>query len=298
MKNLTIAVFCLSIIALASCKRKTSDIPNAPAAPRLVFKFKFDSTQTRLDNFGNPTTVASGHAAQSPVFHGMSSHYIELAASDNTALGGGVVLYKAPETTVGGSNAINFDSSKVVGEGEEFFSIPLKNITAGSYKWLRVSLAYQNYDIKYKVVVSGTPYYFTGRLASFIGFDTYIRSYKINTMTQTINANKLQGYWDFESLGAIYSGQAPAGATTVPNPISSTSPIPLGSCVVTGQFASNLVITGNETKDIIITVSLSTNKSFEWTETNPDGWYEPGNTTAPELVTDMGIRGLIPYVQQ
>jgi hypothetical protein len=299
MKNVTIAFLCLSVFTLISCQKKKTDTIVAATQPKLIFKFKFDSTQVRLDNFGTPTTVPSGHAAQSPLFYGMSAHYIELAASDNTALGGGDVLYRAKETTAGGSNAIEFDSSKIVGEGEEFFSIPLKSVTPGSYKWLRVSLAYQNYDIKYKVVTTAPPntYYFTGRLASFIGFNTYVKSYKINTMTQTLNSNKLQGYWDFESLGNIYSGQAPAGATTVPNPISSTSPIPAGSCVVTGQFASNLVITGNETKDVTITVSLSTNKSFEWTESNADGWYEPGNAT-PEQVTDMGIRGLIPYVQQ
>jgi hypothetical protein len=300
MKNLTIVFFCLSILTLASCKKKTDPIvspTSTSTAPRLIFKFKFDSTQARLDAFGQPVAVAAGHGAQSPVFHGMSAHYIELAASDNTALGGGAVLYKAKETTAGGSTAIDFDSSKVVGEGEEFFSIPLKDMAAGSYKWLRVSLAYQNYDIKYKANVAGTDYYFTGRLASFIGFQTYIRTYKINTLSETVNAQKAQGYWSFESLGNIYRGQAPAGATTVPNPIASTSPIPAGSCVVTGQFANNLVITGNETKDIIITVSLSTNKSFEWTESTVDGWYEPANAT-PEQVTDMGIRGLIPYVQQ
>jgi hypothetical protein len=297
MRNLTIAFFCASLLIVGACKKKKTDTITAPTEPRLIFKFKFDSTQVRLDGFGQPTSVAAGHGAQSPVFHGMSAHYIELAASDNTALGGGAVLYRAQETTAGGSNAIDFDSSKVIGEGETFFSLPLKDLAAGSYKWLRVSLAYQNYDIKYKVNYLGVDYYYTGRLASFIGFNTYVKSYKINTMTKTLNANKLQGYWDFESLGSIYTGQAPAGATTVPNPISSTSPIPAGSCVVTGQFASNFVVTGNETKDIIVTVSLSTNKSFEWTESNADGWYEPGNAT-PEQLTDMGIRGLIPSVQQ
>ena len=29
--------------------------------PRLIFKFKFDSTQARLDNVGNPSTVAAGN---------------------------------------------------------------------------------------------------------------------------------------------------------------------------------------------------------------------------------------------
>ena len=89
------------------------------------------------------------------------------------------------------------------------------------------------------------------------------------------------------------SGQAPAGATTVPNPLFASSPIPAGSCVVTGMFASPLVITGNETSDINIRVSLSTNKSFEWTEVANPGTYDPADGDVP---VDMGIRGMIPNV--
>ena len=84
-----------------------------------------------------------------------------------------------------------------------------------------------------------------------------------------------------------------AGATTVPNPIFDTSPIPAGSCVVTGAFDQPLVITGNETKDIVITVSLSTNNSFEWTD-NGDGLFQP---EVGDAVVDMGVRGMVPFVQ-
>ena len=60
-----------------------------------------------------------------------------------------------------------------------------------------------------------------------------------------------------------HSGQAPAGATTVPNPIASTSPIPVRfMCVVTGKFAQNLIINGSETRDVVLTLSLSTNNSL------------------------------------
>ncbi len=39
---------------------------------------------------------------------------------------------------------------------------------------------------------------------------------------------------------------------------------------MTGGFAQPLVITGNETEDVVITVSLSTDRSFEWSD-NGDG---------------------------
>lgn len=113
----------------------------------------------------------------------------------------------------------------------------------------------------------------------------------------TVNGNRLQGYWGFEvnDIGVpVLTGQAPPGTTTVPNPINATSPIPAGSCVVTGAFPIPLTVTGTETEDIVIEVSLSTNKSFEWLETDADNVWEPENG---EEVQDMGIRGMIPTVQ-
>jgi hypothetical protein len=177
-------------------------------------------------------------------------------------------------------------------------------VPAGTYKWLRVSLAYQNYDITYKYTYNSVPYYFTGTVASFIGYSTYINSFKIKTANVAVNANKLQGFWAFETsptgTATVTQGQAPSGSTTVVNPLFATSPIPAGSCLATGQFVNSggtsqmLTITGNETKDIVIVVSLSTNKSFEWAEHSGDNYYEP---LAGDTVVDMGVRGLIPFIQ-
>lgn len=291
MKNL---IFSLLLVALfVSCKNKDKKDDITSEGPKVIFKFKFDSTLARLDNFGNPSTLPAGHSAQSPVFNKLSAHYVELAADNFVPLGSGSVLYRAKETTQGGSNAIDFEFSTKVGDGEEFLRVPIKDINPGNYKWLRVSLAYQNYKIKYKYNYMGTDYYLDGTLASFVGFNTYIKSYTMQNLSVNVNANKLQGYWGFESAGTITEGQAPTGATTVPNPLAATSPIPAGSCVVTGSFPNNLVITGNETNDIIVTVTLSTNQSFEWTDQNSDGWYEP---VAGDVVVDMGLRGLYPSV--
>jgi hypothetical protein len=123
----------------------------------------------------------------------------------------------------------------------------------------------------------------------------------IKSQTQTVNANKLQGYWGFETnvLGTFFtmSGQTPPSSTTVVNPNFANSPIPAGSCLVTGQFVNStgsnapLTITGAEDHDIIITVSLSTNNSFEWKENNNDNYFQP---SAGDTVVDMGLRGMIP----
>ena len=291
----------IAFLIIFSCKKKYAAEENpVQTEPKLIFKFKFDSTQARLNNFGGVSTIPANHRAQSPKMNKMSAHYIELAKDDNTALGSGVVLFHAPETTLGGSTAIDFNQSVRVGNGQAFFSIPLKNLSPGVYKWLRVSLAYQNYDIVFKNVnIPGTQFA-TGTLASFVGYNTYISNFTINTQSQAVNANKLQGFWGFETtvLGQTMVQTGQASSTTVVNPNFLNSPIPSGSCVVTGQFVkpgglpSQLIIVGNEKQDIVVTVSLSTNKSFEWLETNNDNYFEP---TAGDQVVDMGIRGMIPY---
>jgi hypothetical protein len=294
----------LALFFISSCKKEKS---NSSSGPNLVLKFKFDPTQARLNNTGQPESMPAGHAGQSPDFNKMSAHYVELTPTAFTALGGGAVLYKAPETTAGGSNAIDFDKSKFAGNNETFFSIPLKDITPGDYEWLRISLAYQNYNIKYYIdtVVAGIPVQqeFPATVASFIGFNTYIKNYKIKDQNIAVNANKKQGYWGFETVinfgGTNYpysaTGQAPEGATTVVNPLFATSPIPAGSCLVTAAFTpGKLTITGKETGDIVVEVSLSVNKSFEWIEQVNDGKWEPGKG---EAVVDMGIRGMIPKIQ-
>ena len=280
-------MFFIAAIPFFSCESEES------SEPMLIVKFRFDPNQVRLNNLGQPTTVSAGNGAQSPIFNTISSHYIELAPNANTQLGDGEILYHAPETTLGGANAIDFSQAKIVAEGETFLKIPLSALASGSYEWLRVSLSYQNYQIS----VRNQSVDYVGTLASFVGFNTYIGTHAIGNNIFPVNGNRAQGYWAFGINNQPYSssGQAPAGATTVPNPIAATSEIPPGSCVVTGKFANNLIINGNETKDITITLSLSINNSFEWQEVTADGKFEP---SIGENVTDMGLRGLIPsYVK-
>ncbi|MNK22588.1 hypothetical protein D3C87_408670 [compost metagenome] len=308
MKKLTFLFILLAAVSVG-CKKKGCTDPNATnynskatsddgscvlpeeveTGPYLIVKVQFDSLQPRLDNFGNQASIPATHSVQSPVFHGLSAHYLELAPNQYTQLQAGEIIYRGAETNAGGSMAADFSKAVIKGNNEVFVKIPLKSIATGTYQWLRASVTYQNFDLKYKYnnIIS------TGRLASFVGWNTYISNYKIRTMTETINANKLQGYWAFEDFGIVINGQA--AGTTVVNPLHNTSPIPPGSCIVTGQFNAPLVITGNETQDITMTMSFSTNGSFEWYDDNQDGLYEPANGDYP---TDMGLRGLKPIISQ
>ena len=328
----------LILVAFVSCKKDSKTTTAAitpPPPPSLKFVFKFDSTQVRLGDSGQVTTVPANHRAQNPRFNGMSSHYIELSPSAATQVGAGNVLYKTTTvaqnppitiTNASGSQtyttAISFDQENVVGQGGHFFSIPLSLVTPGTYQYLRISVAYQNYDVKYGIL-AGTVvnsytfpsnFYTTGTIASFIGYNTYIGNYTIKSQNIAVNGTRQQGYWGFESAPYIVNsttytiaasqGQTPQGATTVVNPLFASSAIPPGSCLVTGQFVSPagtaeaLTITGHETSDIVITVSLSTNNSFEWKHNpaNPaDNNIYPLNG---DTVVNMGVRGMIPKLPQ
>jgi hypothetical protein len=326
MRKSIILGIIISIVLISSSCKKTS---TTTAHPHLIFKFVFDSTQVRLNNLGQPDTIPSTNAAQSPHMNVMSGHYIELAQNANTALGKGAVLYMTPTVVHSGDTAIDFSKEVLTANNGTFYSVALDSVTPGTYQYLRVSLAYQNfsanlyYDTTFNYTVGGITApitidtIFPCTVASFVGVNTYITSYLIQTTTEYVNANKLQGYWGFEAAGTfngnysgfpytypydfVATGQAPAGATTVVNPLFATSPIPAGSCVATGQFQTtgtsqltSLTITGHETSDIVVTVSLSTNHSFEWTEVIHDGLWEPSKG---ENIVNMGIRGLIPYIQ-
>ena len=259
--------------------------------PRLIFKFRFNPNQVRYDSFGNVAVVPAGHAALSPSFNSISGHYIEMITSIWTALGAGEIVYQGEETNAGGANAVDFSKASVVGENEEFHSVPLSGLSAGTYEYVRVSVTYQNYNINYNALgFNGL----TGTLASFVGFNTYLETLTVNQQQVVINDDKLQGYWAFESQGTMTEGQVPAGAITVVNPLFASSPIPPGSCLVTGEFETPLVVTGNETEDVTVILSVSTKQSFEWTDADGNGEYDPLDGDIP---VDMGLRGLKALVE-
>lgn len=305
MNNLPrFSLLALAGFLLAGCSKP---IRETAAPPNLVLRLQLDSNQVRLNNTGQPAALPAGHGGQNPKFRTISAHYAELAPGAFTPLGKGAVLYRAPETTAGGTNAIDFDQAKITRPGGVWLTIPLDRVPAGSYEWLRVSLAYQQFDVRYFVdtTISGVRIQqeFDGTVASFVGFNNYISTLKIGDQSLVVNGARKQGFWAFattlsaggQSVPFLTSGQSPEGATTVVNPLFATSPIPQGSCVVTAAFQpGRLVISGKETRDIVVDVSLSVNKSWEWKEVVTDGRWEPAKG---EQVVNMGIRGMVPFLR-
>ena len=70
----------------------------------------------------------------------VSLHYIELAPDSLTALGNGQIMYKGPETTAGGTNAVNIAEAIFACPGQTFVSVNLADLAPGTYEWIRVSL--------------------------------------------------------------------------------------------------------------------------------------------------------------
>ena len=149
MKLQTMFAVASAMLLLSACQKNADTVTpiSGTGTAKVNFIFKFDSTQVRLNALGQPTTMPAGHAGQSPRFNTMSAHYVELTPTTFTALGAGAVIYKAPQVATGGATAIDFTNSKFAGNNQVFLSVPVKDFAAGTYNYLRVSLAYQNYNI-------------------------------------------------------------------------------------------------------------------------------------------------------
>lgn len=311
MKKL-LYLFLPAVMLFAACDKDNPE----PTDKVLRVKFKFDPNQERLDNTGNPSTVPAGNAAQTPVFHGLSGHFIEFVKNNITPYKSGEEIYMGAEVestnanTFGFTTAVDFDQAIIKGDGETFLEIPLADIDAGTYKHFRISVTYQNYDVNFNlknVPVAGDIDNQTGRVASFLGFNQYLSDVTVRDQDLAVNGARLQGFWafqtdlpsPFEAYNQIVFGQAPLGETTVVNPFPA-NPVPPGSCVVVGSFDQDLKITGTEAEDVELTLSFSIDNSFEWEDVNGNGEWDidAGTPTNSEPIVDMGLRGVKGLVGQ
>lgn len=307
----------LGAVLFVACKNEDDSLSTSEAMLRI--KFKFDENQARLDNLGNESAVSNGNAAQNPDFNAMSAYFIELVPTQFTQIREGAVIYEAPtqnaEQGSGFSTAVVFDEAIVSDEDEVFLEIPLKDIPTGNYDYLRASVTFQNFDVRFnlKNIPDPLPNELNnqlGTIASFIGFNSHLNDLTVKEKTITINEDKSQGFWAFEpqvdepyqdlftqyvNQSGVVTGQAPVGSTTVVNILDEFGvTLPFGSCIVTGKVTNGLIITGEETENITLTLSFSINNSFEWVDDNNNGeWDMDVQAQTVEQVVDMGLRGLV-----
>mmetsp|Transcript_54022 Transcript_54022/g.66216 ORF Transcript_54022/g.66216 Transcript_54022/m.66216 type:complete len:359 (+) Transcript_54022:57-1133(+) len=300
--------------------------------PTIKVKLLFSDTLPRLGNAGTPEDIPSGNAAQVPMFGKQSVHWIELAG-DLTPIGDGIQLYKSPVYTGEnvGSDVIDHEQLILVENNTIFLNVDLGSIKKpGVYTYVRTSVAYQEYKVLYNILNAALPstnivynvYNQIADIASFLGVKTYIKDFNLDGSTFTVNEVKLQGFgamkgtinWGASSevqndltlktycqtndctYNYSTSWDGTPGATTVPN-LNPDIPIPIGSCIVVGRLDPPLIITDNDwdiDTDILLTLQYSINGSFEWIDSNSNGEWDIDGNNGPEIVTDMGTRGLWP----
>ncbi len=295
-----IPVACV-LVGLLSCKKEPERM--------LHFIVKIDPLQEKLGNNGLPTSLKTDLAAQTPAINSIGFDGVELVQNEFTKYGQGLSVFSTPETTTGGEKAIDYQQVRSIKAGETLISIPLKNITPGSYNWIRTSVTHQNFDVVFNMLnvpFAGNFLDERGTLASFTASNNYITTYKIWDKTDSVKANKKQGYWCFETklspaykpYNRMFNGQSATGTITSPNPLLQTAPTPLNHTILTGRFETPLSISGSETADVTVTLTFSNNKSFEWEETiNRNGKWDfnlqpVSGQPSVERVMDLGLRSL------
>ncbi len=292
---------CTIILFSMGCRKQNN--------AKINFKIKFDPLQERLNSQGLSAGIGSGNAAQTPAMNSIGIEGLEILKNAYSKTGEGSMLFNIPKTMAGGSSAIDYSKLIIVKDGDVFLSASIRNIPPGKYEWMRTSVSCQNFDLRVNMV--NIP--FVGNLpdervafATFMGSNNYISKYKIWEKEDVVNGNKDRGYWcletkfntAFNSLNTVYRGQLAENSITFVNPIAQTSPSLTGSADVVGRFETPLSISGAETEDINVVLTLSTNNMFEWEESiNRNGKWDinaQGANGQPEFekIKDIGFRGL------
>ena len=312
MKKIRWSCLFSGLLVLLSCSSDLKEDTENPEDFMLNISFVMDVNAERLDNLGNLVGVSEGNAAQNPDFEVLGLHFIGLYPNQFTPFEEGATIFSSPATNKGGTVAIDFEKELFLTKTDYQISFPLSDIPPDTYEFFRSSIGYQQYTIDYNLagLASENSTWpedvsdsidVIGTVASFLGFNTYISNYTLGDQTISIDSNKLQGYFGLETSGEVSGfsfnefSEGESQQTTVPNPINETSPVPPGSCVVTGKFNSVLVIPEEPVADINIQITISINNSFEWKDDNGNGKFEP---LLGEKVVDMGTRGVFPIVLQ
>lgn len=304
-------ILLLTLIACDNSITATDDDVEPQAETLLKVKFQFDPDQQRLDNFGQPAEIPADHAAQTPEFKELSIHYLELVPDEFTPYGEGLVIYRGEEVAFSGNStpqftsAIDWDRAIKGTEEAEVLEIDLSDLPSTTFRYLRASVSFQRYDVRYtlnNIPMVGTLTDERGTIGSFLGYNTKINEVDLGGMSTPVNDFRQQGFWlfatdlppAFASFNQVVTGQAPIGATTVVNPFPQ-NPIPTGSCVVSGSLNEPFFTEDIRNATATLILSFSVNQSFEWKDDNGDGRWDIDAQTpgASEQVVDMGIRGLI-----
>ena len=283
--RLLFTVLLLAIVAgLVSCEKEDEPgdfFGGETSDPMLIIRFKFDETEQTSRKQGS---TLPGNAAQTPDYNSIAADFIQFTTTKDTASKSGIVAYQSPKTTMGGSEAIDFGLTRVVEENRVFVALPIKKLKTGNYRYVNVSIAFQNYKIKIRNNAAD----YDGTMAGFTGFNTYIDTYEIGNNIFPVNANKTDGYWAFALDDFPYQAKGQITDNIISN--SGNDAGLTKSRLITGKFTSDLVITGKETSNIEVTLTLPVAHTFQWKEVIFDGKFEP---SIGEQIINLGANDVV-----
>jgi hypothetical protein len=273
LKKKLISFFLLFIIFESSCHKSEDQYPENryPEFTNLRFVVKFDSTQERLDNYGNIVSVPAGHSAQSPY--------------DNSILIKAIKFLKDSTFGYDSGAAVYYNSDGSLSYGASYYDNLISSLDApGTFKYIRIYFYYQKFRIKF--MQNGN--LMTGKLLSFLWPLNSSYTYQIQDSIVTTDSITEMGEWYLESgnLPSILHGQIP-NPPTEPNSLFYSYPVPSQEYIVTSPISPNLFLDRPDSKTI--TISISTNQCFEWIEHSDPNFFEPFNG---DTIVDVGIRGV------
>lgn len=280
-------LFISAVLSFYSCDTSEGSnlLDQEVSVKSLRIKVDVNAIQARLDDMAQESSMADTNFGVAPKVELIGIHSIELVADENVKVGKGEMLYKGAEVSAGGANAIDFRETLTMAPGEYILEVPLSQVPNGTYEWIRLGVCFQRFTVtKYN---KGNP--LTATFAAFTDFNTYLEELTIRTQDVIVYDDKKQGYFAYENV-SNFKEEGFATTVTVPNPLSAKAPLPENSGIHTARFDEPLVIDRVNNKDIELTLSLSTNKSFEWNDKNRNQRWD---WDIDEKVVDFGFRSMV-----
>lgn len=294
--NCLLVVSCLFALVFLGCKKE--------ANPQIQVIWQQDPFQERLDNEGRLSPVSSSNLSLSPKLNTIAVEHIELLPSDPTRLFSGATLYSANNKQTVNDTTVSLEKLVFTPQSTPLSTSPLKSLQGKTFQWVCVWLAYQSFDVRFNlnnVPNIGTITDESGTFNAFLGANTFISRHKVITKEDIVNDYRPQGYWLFETnlraafttYNTFYRGQLPPRSVTAVNPLSATLATPRNSSIFIARLDKPITITGEEKNDVTITLTFSTNQSFEWRDNNRNGrWDIDVQNIQNEPVINFGLRGM------
>jgi hypothetical protein len=276
--------YSILLLQIISCRKKTDESPDKyPHYSILKINFKLDSLQERLDNYGNISSVPAAHGSMSPQNPKMRIGFVELLTDSGIQPGDGARIFGTGEVIA--SNDTGYQCCQGFLDENQTYQYLLPEVDNPiRYYGIRIYFSYQHFDVNYTI----NDIQYSGSVAAFLAKKSITYYFEVKDSVYTQYSLKQNGEWYFEvdtpGYGIVQHGTA---FTASPNVLFQSVPTEANSCVVTCPISPVLIMDYPMSKTI--TISISTNHSFEWVENSTPGIFEPFDG---DSIYDIGIRGV------